>query len=108
MTLAETREKISGCSLSGKASLILDGKDIVLEGVELSDCSALVVKACDGAKVTVKGGFENEGFELVRLTEAELASDSVPEYLRIRGYRFENRGAAIYEFDQPGEYLVEA
>ena len=108
MTLAETREKISGCSLSGKASLILDGKDIVLEGVELSDCSALVVKACDGAKVTVKGAFENEGFEFVRLTEAELASDSVPEYLRIRGYRFENRGAAIYEFDQPGEYLVEA
>jgi UDP-sugar pyrophosphorylase len=108
MTLAETREKISGCSLSGKASLILDGKDIVLEGVELSGCSALVVKACDGAKVTVKGAFENEGFEFVRLTEAELASDSVPEYLRIRGYRFENRGAAIYEFDQPGEYLVEA
>ena len=108
MTLAEVREKISGCSISGEATLILDGKDIVLEGVELSGRSALVVKACDGAKVTVKGAFENEGFELVKLTEEELTSASVPEYLRIRGYRFEDRAAAIHEFDQPGEYTVEA
>jgi len=108
MTLAEVREKISGCSVSGEATLILDGKDIVLEGVELSGRSALVIKACDGAKVTVKGTFENEGFELVKLTEEELASDAVPEYLRIRGYRFENRAAAVYEYETPGEYVVES
>ncbi|MEN8255865.1 MAG: UTP--glucose-1-phosphate uridylyltransferase, partial [Verrucomicrobiota bacterium] len=108
MTLAETREKVSGCSISGEATLILDGKDIVLNGVELAGRSALVVKACKGAKVTVKGSFSNEGFELVELTDQELAGDSVPEYLRIRGYRFENRGAAVHEFDQPGEYVVEA
>lgn len=108
MTLAESREKFSGCSISGEATLVLDGKDISLEEVELSGHSALIVKACDGAKVTVKGAFENEGFELVKLTAEELASDSVPEYLRIRGYRFKNRGAATYEFDQPGKYVVGA
>jgi len=108
MTLAEAREKVSGCSISGEATLVLDGRDIVLEGVELSGRSALIVKACGGAKVTVKGAFSNEGFELVELTDEELASDSVPEYLRIRGYRFENRGAAIHEYDTPGEYVVEA
>ncbi|MEN7972503.1 MAG: UTP--glucose-1-phosphate uridylyltransferase [Verrucomicrobiota bacterium] len=108
LTLAEAREKISGCFISGEATLVLEGKDVVLENVELSGRSALVVKACEGAKVTVKGAFENDGFELVRLAEEELASDSVPEYLKIRGYRFENRGAAVYEFDQPGEYIVEA
>ncbi|MEA2068266.1 MAG: hypothetical protein U9P12_03600, partial [Verrucomicrobiota bacterium] len=108
LTLAEIREKISGGSVSGEATLILDGKDIALENVELSGSSALVVKACDGAKVTVKGAFPNTGFEQVLLTPEELASDAVPEYLKIRGYRFENRGAAIHEFDQPGEYLVEA
>ena len=73
----------------------------------LTGRSALVVKACDGAKVIVRGRFENEGFKQVRLTEAELADEKVPEYLRIRGYRFENRGAAIYEFTEPGEYTVE-
>ncbi len=108
MTLAEAREKISGGSITGEATLILDGKDIVLEDVELSGRSGLVIKACDGAKVTVKGAFSNGGFELVRLTEEELASDAVPEYLRIRGYRFKNRGAVAYEFDQPGDYVVEA
>lgn len=108
MTLAEAREKISGCSISGDAALILDGRNITLNNVQLAGRSALVVKACDGAKVTVKGAFENEGFKLVRLTKEELAGDSEPEYLRIRGYRFENIGAAVYEFDQPGEYIVEA
>jgi len=107
MTLAEAREKVSGCSISGEAALVLDGKDIMLDGVKLSGRSALVVKACDGAKVTVRGSFENEGIELVRLTEEELSSAEVPEYLRIRGYRFEDRAAALYEFDQPGEYVVE-
>ncbi len=107
LTLSEVREKISGCSISGEATLILDGKDIVLENVELSGSTALVVKACEGAKVSVKGVFENKGFDLVKLTSEELASDRVPEYLKIRGFRFENRGAAIHEFDQPGEYVVE-
>ncbi|HEY5653817.1 MAG TPA: UTP--glucose-1-phosphate uridylyltransferase [Pontiella sp.] len=109
MTLAEGREKISGCSISGESTLIVDGKDVKLDGVELSGSSALVVKACEGAKVTVKGAFSNDGFELVKLTEAERAADSdVPEYLKIRGYKFENRGAAVYEFTEPGEYVVEA
>jgi UDP-sugar pyrophosphorylase len=109
MSLAEGKEKISGGSISGEATLILDGKDIFLDNVELSGPSALVVKACDGAKVTVKGRFENAGFELVKLSDAERSAESdVPEYLKIRGYRFENRGAAVYEFNEPGEYVVEA
>lgn len=109
MSFAEGKEKISGGSISGEATLILDGKDIFLDNVELSGPSALVVKACDGAKVTVKGRFENAGFELVKLSDAERSAESdVPEYLKIRGYRFENRGAAVYEFNEPGEYIVEA
>ena len=104
MTLEEGRSKVSGGSISGEATLILDGSDISLENVELSGKTGLIVKACDGAKVTVKGAFENDGFELV-----ELGPDAdVPEYLKIRGYSFENRGAQIFEFSEPGEYTVEA
>lgn len=107
MTLAEGREKISDGAISGAATLIVDGKEIKLDGVELSGTSALVVKACDGARVTVKGRFENAGFELVKLTEEERSAESdVPEYLKIRGYKFENRGAAVYEFNEPGDYVV--
>jgi len=108
MSLAEGAEKIEGGSISGDAALIVDCKDIRLEGVELSGTSAMVVKAGDGAKVTVRGGFRNAGFELVKLTDAERAAESdVPEYLKIRGYKFENRGASVYEFNEPGAYTVQ-
>ncbi|MEE9369223.1 MAG: UTP--glucose-1-phosphate uridylyltransferase [Pontiella sp.] len=109
MSLAEGREKVFGGSISGESTLIIEGADITLDHVELSGRSALIVKACEGAKVTVKGAFENKGFELVKLTDDERSADSdVPEYLKIRGYKFENRGATIYEFNEPGEYVVEA
>ncbi|MDF7807503.1 UTP--glucose-1-phosphate uridylyltransferase [Pontiellaceae bacterium B12219] len=109
MTLDEGCDKVSGGSISDEATLIVDGADITLDNVQLSGKSALVVKACDGAKVTVKGAFENEGFELVELTGEERAPDSdVPEFLKIRGYNFVNKGAAVYEFNEPGEYVVEA
>ena len=109
MTLEEGCDKVSGGSISGESTLIIDGSDITLDRVELSGSTALVVKACEGAKVTVKGTFENEGFKLVKLTEAERSAESdVPEYLKIRGYKFENKGAEIHEFTAPGEYTVEA
>lgn len=109
LTLNEVRSKISGGSIADEATLILDGKDITLENVELAGRSALLIKACDGAKVTVKNlKVENDGFELVKLTDEEQASDATPEYLRIRGYRIEDRGAKRYEFTEPGEYVVEA
>ncbi len=108
LTLDEVRSKISGGSIAGEATLILDGKDIVLENVNITDGSALVIKACEGAKVTVKNvTIENDGFELVKLTADEQASEETPEYLRIRGYHIENRGAAVYEFTEPGEYTID-
>lgn len=108
MSLAEGAEKIEGGSIAGEATLIVDGKAIRLEGVELSGTSALVVKACDGAQVTVRGSFRNAGYELVRLSDEERSAESdTPEYLKIRGYKFVNRRAAVYVFNEPGEYIVE-
>jgi UDP-sugar pyrophosphorylase len=109
LTFAEVRSKISGGSISGEATLILDGKEIALENVDIADGAGLVIKACDGAKVTVKNlKVENAGFELVKLTAEEQGSEATPEYLRIRGYRIENRGAAVYAFSEPGEYTIDA
>lgn len=109
MSLAEGREKLADVKLSADSTLILDGKDIALEDVELTGSSALIIKACDGAQVAVVGEtFENDGFELVELSEEERSAESeIPEYLKIRGYKMENRGAAIYTFDEPGEYVIE-
>jgi UDP-sugar pyrophosphorylase len=107
MTLSEVRAKIKGGKISGDATLVLDGKDITLEHVEIAAGSALVIKAVDGAKVTVKDlKVENDGFKLVPLSEEEQNSPATPEYLRIRGYRIENRGAKICEFNNPGTYSL--
>ena len=108
LTVDEARAKIAGGSIAGDATLVLDGEGIRVENVELAGRSGLVVKACSGAKVTVKNlSIDNEGFELVPLTGEELESESTPEYLRIRGYRIENRGAKVCVFTEPGEYVVD-
>lgn len=105
MTLDEVRAKIKGGKISGEASLVLDGKNITLENVEITDGSALVIHACEGATVTVKNlKVENGGFELIPLTDEEQNSPSTPEYLRLRGYRIENRGAQIAGFKDIGDY----
>ena len=107
MTLAEGDEKLHDCRLSDEAALIVEGEDVRLEGVELSGTSALVVKAVPGAKVTVRGRFENSGFAFVELSEEERGKESpLPEYVKMRGYRFEDRGVARFVFDEPGEYVV--
>ena len=107
MTLAEVREKIKGGKISGDATLVLDGKDITLENVEIAAGSALVIKAADRAKATVKNlKIKNDGFELVPLTADEQNSSATPEYLRLRGYRIVNRYAKIYAFTKPGEYKL--
>ncbi len=107
MTLSEVRAKIKGGKISGDATLVLDGKNITLENVEIAAGSALVIKAYNGAKVTVKGlKVENDGFQLVPLSEDEQNSPATPEYLRIRGYRIENRSAVVYEIAKPGIYTI--
>ena len=74
---------------------------------EITAGSALIVKAADGAQVTVKNlKVENAGFGLIPLTADEQNSDVTPEYLRLRGYRIINRGVAAYEFTKPGEYRL--
>lgn len=107
LSLAEVKEKVQGGSIEGEATLVLDGKDISLENVNITDGSALVIHACEGAKVTVKNlTVDNAGFERVELSAEEMKSDKTPEYLKLRGYRIENRGAQILEFTEPGEYTV--
>ncbi len=109
LTLAEAKAKIVGGSISGESTLILDGRDICLENVELSGQAALVVRACEGAKVSVRGLKLTEGgYEQVPLSPDQMASHDTPEYLKIRGYTYQNRGAHVYEFNEPGEYVISA
>ena len=106
MRLSEVREKVRGGVISGEATLILDGADIRLEGVELRGRSGLVIEAVPGACVRVRGRFENEGFERVVLGAGELEDVAIAETVRMRGYRMVDRGAAVFRFEEPGVYEV--
>jgi hypothetical protein len=45
-------------------------------------------------------------FEIQELTDAEIESPDVPEYLRIRGYRIINQGAKTFTITQPGKWII--
>ena len=88
LTLADVREKIQGGRISGDATLVLDG-DVRLENVTVPEGTALVVHAQDSSPVALKDftAPQTPRFVIQPLTDEEMNSTNVPEYLRIRGYR---------------------
>ena len=88
LTLAEVREKVHGGSISGDATIILEG-DVRLENVTIPEGSSLVVHAKDAAPTLLKdfNATSASRFIIQPLTDEEMQSEKVPEYLRIRGYR---------------------
>jgi UDP-sugar pyrophosphorylase len=93
LTLAEVREKIQGGSISGDATLILEG-DVRLEHVTIPEGTSLVVHAKDDAPALLKDFTATpvSRFFIHPLTDEEMQSEKVPEYLRIRGYRIVKGG----------------
>jgi UDP-sugar pyrophosphorylase len=95
LTLADVRARIIGGSISGEATLVLDG-DLTLENVTIADGASLVAKAPKGGTLEIKDRTVTRSgavHDLVPLTDAEMTSSDVPEYLRIRGYRIVAREA---------------
>lgn len=109
LTLADVRARIRGGSISGESTLVLEG-DVTLDNVTLADGAGLVVCAAPGASVVVSGLSISGGlgFELVELSDEEMNSREVPEFLRIRGYRIVDRGASVYEITSPGSWKIGA
>ena len=105
LTLADVRDRIRGGQISGDATLILEG-DVHAENLTLPNGSSLKVSASQGASVHLKNMTApvQPGFELVPLTDSEMASSDVPEFLRIRGYRIVNHGAKVLHADKPGTW----
>ncbi len=107
LTLSELRQRVKGLALSAGCSLVLDGRDITLDGVELRGRSGLSIRACDGARVLVRGlMLEADGWLVQPFSDAEMARGSVPAALAIRGYGSVAREPVVVEFDRPGRYLV--
>ena len=83
--------------------LVLEGEGIKIDGLVLS--GALVVRAKNGASVTIKGAkVENRGWEWKALDAA--AAEGASEEERMRGFTVIKHETRVIEFDSPGEYTV--
>lgn len=107
LTRADVRARVRGVRVSDTATLVLDG-DVLLENVSIGGNAGLVISAAPGVRIVVRDLVleGTSGFELIDLTDDEMASPDVPEFLRIRGYRIENRGARVIRVTEPGSWLV--
>ena len=84
LTLADVRARIRGGSISGEATLILEG-ETTLEHIQIPDGATLKANNTTLKNQTIPPTPDTH--RLIELTEAEMTSPQVPESLRIRGYR---------------------
>lgn len=90
LTLQEIRDRITGGSISGDATLIVEG-DVRLENVVIEPGATLVAQASPGTSTVLSNTTIPIGktYTLHELTDAEMSSPDTPEYLKIRGYRID-------------------
>jgi UDP-sugar pyrophosphorylase len=101
VTQQEIVEKVKEGKMSTRSSLVLDGNGIRILNMDLD--GALVIKACDGAEVTVDGlTVENKGWVLEEIP----VGAEVDEAVSIRGYTMNKIETARYEIDKPGQYII--
>lgn len=86
-----------------KSVLIVDGKDVHFEDFVLD--GALTVKACDGAKVTIRNcTIQNKSWHAEEVDEND---EAVEERYALRGYMLVKDETRELVFDKPGEYVIE-
>ncbi|XP_030526560.1 UDP-sugar pyrophosphorylase [Rhodamnia argentea] len=103
LTFSDVRRNVSSsCSVSQKSTLLLNGCDIFIE--ELSLDGALIINAGEDAEVTVKARVENKGWIL---ESVDYKDTSVPEEIRIRGFRIDKVEHLEKTFDGPGKFCLE-
>lgn len=107
LSLQEVQEKISGGSFGKNATVLVDGRNVHLKNISVSEGSTLEIHAVEGAEVWIEDlTVSNRGCELQELTAKELSDPKTPEYLQIRGYQLSKGERLLLRFDKPGRYRV--
>lgn len=82
-TFKDVKSKVGGsCLISQKSTLVIKGRNIFVKDLSLD--GALVIDAADDKEVKVEGSVQNKGWILENV---DYKDASVPEELRIRGFR---------------------
>ncbi|KAI3464579.1 hypothetical protein Pfo_021242 [Paulownia fortunei] len=104
LTFSDVRSKVSkNCSITGRSTLALKGQSIFLEDLALD--GALVIDAVDGAEVKVGGSVHNAGWIIENV---DFKDTSVPEEVRIRGFKINKVEQLERTYKEPGKYSLKA
>ncbi|KAG8378207.1 hypothetical protein BUALT_Bualt08G0113800 [Buddleja alternifolia] len=102
LTFSDVRSKVSGnCYITGKSTLAIKGQSIYLEDLALD--GALVIDAVDGAEVKVGGSVHNAGWVIENV---DFKDTSVPEEVRIRGFKINKVEQLDKLYNEPGNYSL--
>jgi UDP-sugar pyrophosphorylase len=109
LTIEDIKRKVEGGHCSKDSTLILNGEDIIIRNLVLKGNSGLIVNVCKNARVEINDlTIDNDGFELKQLTRQEMDDPSVPEYLKIRGYKITPVDPLVYDITEAGAYEIGA
>ncbi|KAG2663295.1 hypothetical protein I3760_16G022100 [Carya illinoinensis] len=102
-TFAEIKRKVCGnCVISQSSSMVIKGRNVFLEDLSLD--GALLIDAVEDAEVKVRGSVQNKGWMLENI---DYKDASVPEQLRIRGFRINKVEQLEKNYSEPGKFSLE-
>ncbi|KAK2659408.1 hypothetical protein Ddye_005941 [Dipteronia dyeriana] len=103
LTLSEIKNKVGGsCSISQKSTMVIKGRNVSLQDLSLD--GTLIVDSVDGAKVKVRGSVKNKGW---MLENVDYKDTSVPEEIRIRGFKINKIEQLEKKYGEPGKFCLE-
>ncbi|KAM7507796.1 hypothetical protein LguiA_018249 [Lonicera macranthoides] len=103
ITFAEVKSKVSGsCSVSQKSTMVIKGHNVFLENLSLD--GALVIDSIDNAEVKVGGSVKNKGWVIENV---DYKDTSVPEKVRIRGFRVNKVEQLEKTYTEPGKFSLQ-
>ncbi|KAJ8450335.1 LOW QUALITY PROTEIN: hypothetical protein Cgig2_004792 [Carnegiea gigantea] len=101
-TFSDVKRKVGGnCSISQGSTMVVKGRNVSIKGLSLD--GALVVDCIDDAEVKVEGSVRNNGW----ITEnVDNKDTSLPEEVRIRGFKINKTEQLEGSFHEPGKYCL--
>ncbi|KAK6939932.1 UDPGP family [Dillenia turbinata] len=103
VTYSEVKRKVTGnCSISQRSTMLINGRNISLEDLSLD--GALLVSSVDDTEVKVGGSIHNKGWVLENV---DYKDSSVPEEIRIRGFRINKVEQLEKNYSEPGKNKLE-
>ncbi|KAL9245129.1 hypothetical protein vseg_018815 [Gypsophila vaccaria] len=102
LTYSEVKRKIAGtCSVSQNSTMVIKGRNVYIDGLILD--GALIVDSIDEAEVKVEGSVQNSGWTLENV---DYKDESIPEEIRIRGFKINKTEQLEGSFVDPGKHCL--